>query len=299
MKINREHKDGDTSFSPREKYLAITKAAALNSERSQQTAVGCSQVGNPCDRSLAWDIAVEQQTEELFQPGILLMMSEHPKAGDYWAATVGTAVHSWLESAFQFDEGEYMTEVTIRVNGSLELAGADASLVDQWPNERHVTGHVDMVDVGLETVWDHKVLGRSSIERILSSGLGPKYHTQTQLYGLGMVQAGMNIKTVGLLIWPRDGKSRDLLTVEVPFDHGHATRQLARLNVLRHKMRRLGAEALAGGDQNALRYGLMEGFDAQPDATACRFCPIRQWCPDSIDPAWEANPKIDAKGKVG
>src|SRR4051795_6609936 len=71
--------------------LEVIIRRARNSERSQQKEIGPSEVGMECSRRLALQ---------------LLGAPETNKDRDEWPATVGTAVHTWLEGAFKADNDQ-------------------------------------------------------------------------------------------------------------------------------------------------------------------------------------------------
>ena len=70
--------------SPQADYAAAIIHAIENHPRSQQRAIGPSEVGEPCARKLGYK---------------LLGAPERPQQ-PAWKPTVGTATHAWLESVF-------------------------------------------------------------------------------------------------------------------------------------------------------------------------------------------------------
>lgn len=94
--------------------------------RSRQVAVGPSELGTECDRRLAYRIA-GTSTANL--------------DSDPWPATVGTAIHDWLERAmnrFQQHQGDhgYLTELRVYpdelVKGRCDLYNHKTSMVIDW-----------------------------------------------------------------------------------------------------------------------------------------------------------------------
>ena len=231
--------------------------AALSSEwskpRSVQTMVGPSQVGNPCDRSLAYDVAVEQGRVLEYCPELL---TNSRPGSDPWRAIVGTAVHAWLDLA---------------TGGSRWLRGVavEASLFD---GDREplplsvVRGHIDLYDTETYTMVDHKVLGRTSTARLLRDGPPPKYRVQGHLYAAGLVRLGLRVDQVAIAAWPRDGLIRDLYLWEEPFDPARAGSALLRLAQIREDVRAGNAK---------------DGFSAEPSSSTCRYCPLVDVCEDS------------------
>ena len=232
--------------------------AALSSERSKprsvQTMVGPSQVGNPCDRSLAYDVAVEQGSVLQFCPELL--SGTRPES-DPWRAIVGTAVHAWLDLATSGPR--WMRGVAV------EAALFDG---DYEPLPLSVVrGHIDLYDTETCTMVDHKVLGRSSTTRLLRDGPPPKYRVQGHLYALGLVRLGLRVDKVAIAAWPRDGLIRDLYVWDEPFDGEFAGSALSRLAQIRGAVR-----AGAGG---------LGWFSAEPSPSTCRYCPLVDVCEDS------------------
>src|SRR6185369_9665685 len=64
--------------------LEIITWADQNSTRSQQLAIGPSEIGNTCDQRIARTLAALPQVNFRFDP---------------WAGIVGTSIHSWIQKA--------------------------------------------------------------------------------------------------------------------------------------------------------------------------------------------------------
>lgn len=146
-----------------------------NHPRSQQIEIGPSELGNPCSRALLHALHGDKQ----------------PGGGGKWLATIGTAVHAWLEEQFT-PLPRYTTEMTVPVG---TVAG------------QPILGHVDLYDLPTATVVDWKVLGPDSL---LAHAVdpGPQYITQLHLYGLGVAALGLPVRQVLLLMLPRNGALR-------------------------------------------------------------------------------------------
>lgn len=229
-----------------------------NKPRSVQTSVGPSQVGNPCDRSLAFDVAVESGSVLLFAPG--LTVTARPE-NDPWRAIVGTAVHAWLDQA---------------TSGSRWLRGVkiEAALTDSGGDPimgGSVSGHIDLYDTDTFTLVDHKVLGKTSTARLLRDGAPEKYRVQGHLYALGLVRLGLRVDAVSIAAWPRDGLIRDMYLWEEPYDEALAAGALIRLLTVRQAI--------------VLESAQMGDFEAAPSTSNCRYCPLVDVCEDSDDAA--------------
>lgn len=182
----------------REDLIEIIQWHNANAARSRQIALGCSEVGDPCDRKVSYRMAA----------------LAGPNTGmDPWPAIVGTSIHAWMESAVNsFQEAHNLS------TWSTELEVAPNPLVK---------GHTDLYRDGL--VLDYKFPGRTNLSKLRSEGIPPNYLTQIQLYGLGHEQAGRRVERVGLVALGREGWLKDMLVLTVPYDKGHAEDALRRI----------------------------------------------------------------------
>lgn len=172
-----------------------------NSPRSKQVAIGPSELGDACDRRLAYRIAGVPAVNTWRDP---------------WPAIVGTSVHAWLEKAinqYQEKNGDrgWLTELRVR------------------PDEM-VQGSSDVFNVRTGTVVDHKTTGVDTIRKLhKGQPPSPGYVTQIQLYGLGHRLAGRDVKSVALVYYPRSGWLDDAFVWTAPYDESVATRALDRM----------------------------------------------------------------------
>ena len=157
--------------------------------RTMQTSIGPSQVGNPCDRSLAFAAAEEVGRVEAFSPG----MPVRP-VSDPWRSIVGTAVHEWLDEACQQDPYRWVTNRGVTAT----YTAPDGEVVE-------VRGHFDLYDTDTRMLIDHKVLGKTSLLKLIRQGPKPEYRVQGHLYALGLSQQGYPVETVAIAAWARDG----------------------------------------------------------------------------------------------
>lgn len=169
-----------------------------NSPRSKQAAIGPSEIGDPCDRRIAYRLAN--------MPEVNLYM-------DPWPAIVGTAVHDWLERAvnrYQTEVGDrgYLTELRV------------------FPDPM-VRGRSDVYRRG--EVIDWKTTGADGMRKVRKNGPPPGYVSQIQIYGLGHIRAGRPVDTVTLVFFPRSGWLDDLFIWRAPYDERVAKRALERM----------------------------------------------------------------------
>ena len=207
--------------------------------RTLQTAMGPSEVGNPCSRKLIHQLAGHGSGE-----------TDNPFR-DRWAAQVGTFVHAGLEAgvrAFMAANpafaGRYLLEhrVTVGSVGGVEISG-----------------NADIFDVDAGLVGDYKAVGPNPLLRYQSKGPGPQYRSQAHLYGRGFAAQGYTVNTVMIMFLPRAGDlgssklkpgSQDWVNRgqryfwSEPYDESVAVAALARLQGLYDLMQAFGVEAL-------------------------------------------------------
>ncbi len=216
--------------------------------RSQQTALGPSEVGVECQRALAYR---------------LLNTPEKPDPRLPWAPIVGTAVHAAIAEALEADNarlGRQRWIVENRVHAADDLSGS-----------------CDAYDTDHATVVDWKLCGAKSIVRYQQK-MSPEYETQAHIYGLGYENAGYEVKWVRICRLARESHDFRLSREWTRrYDRGHAERALARVADTRRLIDDLRlADADAGWAQ-------VPGRSSKP----CRWCryfrtgaaPTRVGCP--------------------
>lgn len=164
----------------KKEILGILQEAIDYHPRSLQKRIGPSEIGTECDHCLAAKLAGWEQVDR-----------------DAWLPTVGTAVHSWIESAFgRIHSGpggtrRFLTERRVSVG---EIDGEE------------ITGSTDLVDVVLGCTWDWKIVGPTTLK---SAKTGPsrRYVVQQQLYGRGWNRMGVKVTRVGIAYLPRNAMS--------------------------------------------------------------------------------------------
>jgi len=152
----------------RDDLMTIILDAANNDPRTLQKSLGPSDLGTPCDRKIAY------------------LLTETPAVNtrtDPWPATVGQAIHMWLEKTFR-DQAGWTTERKLQIG-------------------EFISGTSDLYHD--EMVIDHKSAGPDVMRKIPKDGPPPEYVVQVQLYGYGYRLAGMPVKKVALAFYPRSG----------------------------------------------------------------------------------------------
>lgn len=218
----------------REDMIEIVHWAYRNAGRSLQTELGCSEVGNECDRRIGYKMA-----------GI----PEANRYSDPWPAVVGTSIHSWMEMA---------------VNNY-----SQAHSLKKWVTELEVhpspvvKGHTDLYDRERFAVLDWKFPSPANLKIMKEETPSVQYMTQVQLYGLGHVRAGRRVERVGIIAAGRQGWLKDMYVHTVPYDQAVAEAALQRVYDLGAKL----------NEMNILQHPeLWDDIPAVP-TRLCNFCP--------------------------
>lgn len=176
---------------------------AAEAPRSQQHNPGCSEIGDPCRRRLAYKI--------LNVPKVNLETDPLP-------ATDGTAFHTWVEAAVlaynrRHGRTRFIAEQQVIIRPGL-------------------TGTVDVYDFDTQTVIDWKRPGKTRYDHYRNHGPSQQYRTQVHLYGLGYEKLGLPVKRVGIMFIKRGGLLSDSHLWIEPYDIYVATAALDRYDQL-------------------------------------------------------------------
>lgn len=205
-----------------------------NSDRSQQQEIGPSELGNECDRFIAYRLARMPEVNTMTDP---------------WPAIVGTAIHLWLEAGFRKFQ---------------ETAG-----IQRWDTETTVhpdpfiRGHMDLFDHWLFMVLDWKTMGPTKMKEWIKNGPPEKYKDQVNLYAKGKIAAGAEVRKVCLVGLPRSGWLEDM---EVWVDDYRPERAQAALDRMYAIAQTVDALKLL---EHPERFDVVP---ATPDM--CTFCPF-------------------------
>lgn len=165
----------------RKDLMEVIRWADANSTRSLQQEIGPSELGNECDRFIAYRLTQTPMVNT---------------ATDPWPAIVGTAIHAWLERA---------------VNDFQAAAGAVRWSTEITTNPDLITkGHLDLFDHWEHMVCDWKSLGTTKMRAWKKSGPPEKHKDQVNLYAKGMIEAGHEVEKVCLIGIPRAGWLSDM-----------------------------------------------------------------------------------------
>ncbi|MFD6531549.1 hypothetical protein [Streptomyces sp. NPDC060184] len=234
--------------------------ADKNAGRSQQKAIGPSEVGEPCERQLSYKILDWPETNTNRDP---------------IAAIIGTGFHLWMAEKFEARQAptpdgtpRYRIEERVTVRDSPYDAARLAGSSDLFDRLRH-----DNLD------W--KLVGISSHDKYRTQGPGEKYRVQAHLYGMGQENAGEEVHRVVVVFIARHHELRVHVWSE-PYDRTIAETALTRLDRIRDRVLDLDPEMHP------------ETWDEIPipDRPNCRFCPwlapgstdLSIGCPGAVSP---------------
>ena len=175
--------------------IETIRKASTFAPRSQQVAIGASEIGVECIRRLSYK------------------MLNWPKVNDsseVWPAAVGTAIHAHLADIFAKDEN-YEVEQRVQIRGG-------------------IYGTVDLYDKRRGIVLDWKTTGTSGLEKRKRSGGTNQHITQVQLYGYGKENQGAPVSFVGLVYLPTSGSLADMVVDLHPYSREEAEKSLARID---------------------------------------------------------------------
>lgn len=218
--------------------IEIVHWADRNSTRSQQTEIGASEVGYDCLRRIGYRVA-----------------DIHPTGNetDPWPAIVGTAIHAWLEKAFnQFEDvhrlGRWITEMQVQPSPSIK-------------------GHTDLYDAANFVTIDHKSASAEKLKLIRKGEIPESYIQQVMLYALGHIRAGRRVDRVALVFYPRSGWLNGIAVWSAPYDEAVALAAVDKVNRVAAGVIRLGV------DKDPSQW---EKVPATPSKEDCGWCPWYQ-----------------------
>lgn len=180
------------------------------SDRSRQTTIGPSELGNACMRRLAYSLSGAPASN---------------RTADPWFAIIGTAMHTWLEINLAW----YQVEVLKRGHND-----------PRWVFEQVVEtgdplcpyGHSDLYDLDLDAVVDWKLVGPTTLKKAREKGPEEYYRVQAHTYGKAWKRRGRDVKEVIIFFLPRNAPLADTYVWSEPFDESVADRALSRLHTI-------------------------------------------------------------------
>lgn len=171
---------------------AVLTALDASRPRSQQTALGPSELGTPCQRQLAYKLAGVPR-----QP-----------TGIPWAPMQGTAMHRLMEEALRHHNAQLGRERWV-IEERLTI---HPGIPDIDPG---IYGHGDAFDTDYGMVIDWKYVGVTTLREVKRNNVPneqrvkPEYRVQAHLYGYGHARAGRNVRYVRLVFLARSHDYND------------------------------------------------------------------------------------------
>ena len=187
---------------------------ATNSKRSQQKALGASDIAAPCDRRMAYK-----------------MLDMAPSNfSDPWYMIIGTAVHAWLETCYKaknkrLGRTRYLLEYKVKFGTGL-------------------SGRLDCFDTDNNSIIDWKVVGTSTL-KAASIDLNEVYTDQLCLYAKGLSDKGFTVEWLQIVFLPRNNQLSKSIMQRVPFDIERAKAVLARHDAVKKTVKEHGVKALS------------------------------------------------------
>lgn len=224
--------------------IQVIKWQENRNPRAHQLELGPSELGEVCDRRLAYRILGMEHCNTDFDP---------------WASIMGTAVHSWLESALTdwmtvHGDQSWSTETTLQINNL-------------------VHAHSDLYSHKFKMVIDWKTAGPDAMKKMVKEGPPQRYITQVQVYGYGFEKAGWDVGKVGLFFLPRAGWLKNAFVWTGDYDRNIAIGALRRVYEIAQQVTIMNISK----DSNTHRF---EQIEATP-SNDCGWCP---WYDPGRDP---------------
>lgn len=186
-----------------------------NKPRSQQVAVGPSQIGTPCDRQLGYAVT---GTPKVSGSG-----------GDPLPRWLGTEGHAGLERILTMHL-DWETEFRVTIPAY------------------DISGNVDAYHIPTGTVVDFKFVGAASMSKYKATGPGQQYRTQAHLYGLGLSLTGRSVANVAIVFIPRSGLASNIHVWSEPYDEAVTEAALRRYEAVKLIASNIGVGDLATAD---------------------------------------------------
>jgi len=211
----------------------VVENAIRTADRSMQSEIGASEIGTPCTRKLVFKLGnvpvVNQERAE-------------------WYIALGTAAHEWLATVFAMENmrlgfTRYLIEHQV-VAG--EIDGIELG------------GHLDIYDRVRHSITDWKNPGDRGMRRA-RQGPDATYKTQVMVYGLGCENAGLPVREVNIVSFPRLGTLRSINYWHAPYDRNVAVEAISRASILRKRAKQIGYAELAA--------------IAETQSDYCEYCP--------------------------
>jgi len=186
-------------------FLDLVREGISDSPRSRQVELGPSEIGDPCERKLAFKLL------------------DTPKVGELppWRQTVGTAVDEHL-SKMLAQHPDWMVH-----GGRLHVGDTVMYPIKGTPDFYHIPS---------QSLCDLKTSGPSTVKKARAAAnkgqISQGYRVQLHAYARGLIRDGYPVRKVVLIRMPSAGELDDTVIFEEDYDESIVTKALDRLNFL-------------------------------------------------------------------
>lgn len=236
--------------------LELIRTRIVHHPRSLQVAIGPSEIGHSCARRIGYKLAGKPERAD--QP-------------PNWKATVGTAIHTWMEEMLDTDNLSYAQ----RTDSGQERWFIETRVNVGDINGTDIEGSCDVFDRVTGTVIDWKTNGQNILAKYRSKGPSEEYRAQAHLYGRGWQRKGITVRNVMIIFLPRDGDLDQAVVWTEPYDEAIAVAALQRATGIALTLQQLGPTA----------YSLLPTADAY-----CRQCPFFRFGSTDLDAGCPGHP---------
>ncbi len=220
----------------RDHLIDAIRTAAATSPRSLQMSVGASEIGDECERRIAYRAVGAPPVHHT----------------DPMRSMAGSGIHEVLAAAFtRLDQG------------------SGRYLVEQAVEYRGIPGSVDLYDRWRRVVVDWKSPLKDGVRRVRSNGPSAKYVTQVHIYGTALRHAGEKVDSVALAFLPTDGELTDLHLWTQPLRPEVADQAIDRYERVAAQARAYGPDSLPHKPSRLCGWCANYRPGAHPSAVAC------------------------------
>ena len=202
---------GVNDAEPRELWEWLKAQIMAPDSRSRQTKVGPSDIGDACDRCLAYKMA-------------LRLPGAQPKRDEGGLkAFFGTGLHRVMEERLQ--------EVAMGEKTGLKILSESKFDIGEIPGYGIIRGTTDALLY--TSIFDWKTTDRPKLAKYRTKGVPQNYRYQMHMYGLGAHLAGHTVEWCNLIFFPRDSNDwRDIWQYVEPFNPDMARRAMRRAETI-------------------------------------------------------------------
>lgn len=198
-------------------YEQVIETAIAAHPRSLQKRIGPSEIGIDCERRILHKLAGDPE----------------PDRGIAWKPALGTAMHEELQRFFDTDNARYDPMVRWLTEQEVTVGAIGTT---------KITGSCDLFDTFNEVVYDHKVVGNSTLSKYRLHGPSQQYRIQANLYGLGWANEGWHPREVAICFLPREAEWSKRYIWHEPWHREVAEAALLRANQLQALLDTIGLE---------------------------------------------------------